>query len=185
MKDARRATLIAALVDDLRTAGGWAGETHLQKTVYFLQELLEVPMGFSFQLYKYGPFSFELSEQLGDMRGLGQLRLEPQRPPYGPKFAIAEGASQLETRFPKTRSTYRPQLDFVVEQLSDAGVGKLERLATALLVESELPEADLEERVEALRAYKPHINAGQAREAFAAVDAMRHQAANLGVISAT
>ncbi|MDP2712553.1 MAG: hypothetical protein Q8O56_15160 [Solirubrobacteraceae bacterium] len=183
MKGAQRAALVAALVGDLRSAGGWAGETHVQKTVFFLQELLRVPMGFAFQLYKYGPFSFDLSEQLGDMRGLGQLKLEPQRPPYGPKFAVADGAAQLETRFPKTRSKYRPQLDFIVEQLSSAGVGQLERLATALLVESELPNASLDARVSSLCTYKPHIDTDQARDAFAEVDAMRQQAKHLSLIA--
>ena len=52
--------ILADLVTQLRTAGNWCGETHVQKTIYLLQTARQVPMGYSFVLYKPAPYSFDL-----------------------------------------------------------------------------------------------------------------------------
>jgi hypothetical protein len=168
--EARRAALVAELVRKLRARESWAGETHVQKTSYFLQELLGVPLGLRFTLYKYGPFSFELRDLLTQMRGLDQLEVEPQPRPYGPKLAIGEGADQLRTRFPKTLSRYDDALELVVRETGTLGVASLERLATALMVTKEQPDAGSGARALTLTEYKPHISMEQARAAVAEVD---------------
>ena len=55
----RRAAILTQLVGNLRREGSWCGETHVQKATFFLQELMEVPLGFNFVLNKHGPFSFD------------------------------------------------------------------------------------------------------------------------------
>ncbi len=176
MKEARRAALIVELVGSLRDKGSWAGETHVQKTLYFLQELLEVPLGLRFSLYKYGPFSFELRDQLAQMRGLDQLELEPQPHPYGPKLKQGPGAAQLRTRFPKTLGRYEKAVSFVADELGSKGVGSLERLATALMVTRELGAVDLDDRAALLHQYKPHVSVDDAREALLEVDKLAEKA---------
>ena len=42
---AKRALLVS-LVEKMKNGGSWCGETHVQKCVYFLQQLLKVPMNF-------------------------------------------------------------------------------------------------------------------------------------------
>lgn len=170
MTEARRAALIAELVRKLRANDSWTGETHVQKTCYFLQELLGVPLGLRFTLYKYGPFSFELRDLLTQMRGLAQLQLEPQPYPYGPRLAATLGSEQLRTRFPKTLHRYNDALEFVAREIGPVGVGSLERLATALMVNKERPGADVDERARVLHSYKPHVPMDQARDAVARVD---------------
>src|SRR5690349_16049719 len=112
MNDTRRKVVLAALVDALHGHGGWAGETHVQKNAYFLEELLDVPFGYEFILYKHGPFSFDLRDELGGMRADTMLGLEP-RPPYGPSLITTEVAASVEERFPKTLEKYQPAIDFV------------------------------------------------------------------------
>jgi hypothetical protein len=179
--DSRRAALVAELVGRLRTHGSWAGETHVQKTTYFLQQLLGVPMGLPFQLYKFGPYSFELRELLGQMRGLHQLELEPQPNPYGPKLTVGPGAPQLQTRFPKTIEKYGAAVDFVASAVGPFGVGSLEHIATALLVQTELPDAGVAEQAARLHAYKPHVSVEQANEALGEVDQLAEKAQQAGV----
>src|ERR1700738_1219654 len=90
-----RFVLVAELANRMRNEGSWAGETHLQKCVYFLQELLGVPTDYDFVLYKHGPFSFTLREELGEMRseGLLEIRMNPQ--PYGPSLVATEQSRSL------------------------------------------------------------------------------------------
>ena len=62
------------------------GGTHIQKAAYLLQELLGVPSGFKFVLYKHGPFSFELRDSLNRLEAWGGIQTEEQPYPYGPKI---------------------------------------------------------------------------------------------------
>jgi hypothetical protein len=173
MTPGRQAALLAALTKKMRGEGSWAGETHIQKATYFLQTLLDVPTGFRFSLYKYGPFSFDLRDKLDEMRSDQQLQLKPQPAPYGPKLVPADGAEQLYRRFPKTLHRYDKQLQFVAERLGGLGVGSLERLATALMVLDEAPEISLDEQADRVRQYKPHVTLEAARGALERVEEMR------------
>lgn len=176
MNDARRAALLAELVRDLRAHGSWTGETHVQKTAYFLQELLEVPLDLRFSLYKFGPFSFDLRDQLIEMRGLDQLELESQPRPYGPKLSVSDGADQLKTRFPKTLRRYDEALKFMTSEVGSIGVGPLEQLATALMVTREMADASVDHRAQQLHRYKGHVPIEQARSAVERVDALIERA---------
>ena len=68
-----QAAIVTRLTGRLRDQGSWCGETHLQKAMYFLQELMEVPTGFEFILYMHGPFSFDLRAELTSLRADGLL----------------------------------------------------------------------------------------------------------------
>lgn len=182
MTPSRVSLLLAVLTEKLRAHESWAGETHLQKAVYFLQTMLGVPTGFKFTLYKYGPFSFDLRDKLTEMRGSGQLELLVQPAPYGPQLEVGPGASQLRKRFPKTLRAHEAQLEYIAARLGGLGVGALERLATALLVTDEAPKATVEERAEQLHAYKPHVTLDAARRAVEQVDEMVEEARKLGLL---
>ena len=85
----KRAALITKLVDRLREENSWCGETHVQKAVYFLQTLFNAPTDFEFILYKHGPFSFDLRDELTSLRADEVLALEVQLP-YGPRIFTTE-----------------------------------------------------------------------------------------------
>ncbi|MEA2328301.1 MAG: hypothetical protein QOE68_3260 [Thermoanaerobaculia bacterium] len=58
--DLQCSAIVATPVKECRAREAFCGETMVQKSVFFLQELLNVPLAFDFQLYIYGPFSYEL-----------------------------------------------------------------------------------------------------------------------------
>jgi uncharacterized protein YwgA len=170
MNDTQRKVVLAALIDSLREHGSWCGETHIQKNTYALQELFGVPLDYDFILYKHGPFSFELRDELSGLRGDGLLEIEPQPRPYGPSLATTSVAAALEERFPKTMRRYKRQIAFVTQHLGNKGVVDLEHLSTALLVTKERPKADAEERARRLRELKPHVSLPAARRAVEKID---------------
>jgi hypothetical protein len=55
------------------------------KLAYFSLDVLGVPLGFEFILYKHGPFSFDLSDEITAMRADALLQYQP-RQPYGPSL---------------------------------------------------------------------------------------------------
>ncbi|MFL5871970.1 MAG: hypothetical protein ACJ75T_00655 [Solirubrobacterales bacterium] len=167
---AQEAVLIS-LTRRLREQGSWAGETHLQKATYLVRELLEVPLDFSFILYKHGPFSFELRDELGSMQSDRLLTREAQPPPYGPRLATMPRGEELEERFERTMRKYGPRLDWIVGQIANCRVLELERLATALWVTRQQGEdASVQARAEALNKLKPHVSVEVATEAVQEVD---------------
>jgi hypothetical protein len=178
MKRRQREAVIAALDDKLADHGSWCGETHLQKGVYALQDLLNVPTGFPFILYKYGPFPRELRAELGSMHVDGFLTLVAQPQPYGPTLQTTDTArEQLQARCPKTLRRYDRHLEFVAENFGGLGVGELERLATALWVRKrELPDVDIASQAARISQHKPHVPEEQAREALERVIEMEHAA---------
>lgn len=169
----RRAAVALRLARLLREHGSWCGETHLQKATYFLQELLGVPMEYEFVLYKYGPYAFDLHDQVRVLRARGYVDVERQPYPYGPQLVVTERGRDLEERFPNTLHRYEAPLAFVAERLGTKTVTDLEQLATALLVTLENGELQTaEERANALTELKPHVAATRAQAAVEEVDAL-------------
>ncbi len=172
MNRLQRAAVLLTLLDALKNRGSWCGETHLQKAVYFLEEMCGVPLGFSYILYRHGPYSFEFSDEITALRA--DLLLDLQlRPPYGPTIVLGQNAQQLLANYPTTIRFYEPQITFVAERLGRSIVIDLERLATALYVTRESsPPADDERRAARLHEVKPHISIADAKLAIRQIDAM-------------
>ena len=153
----KKGAILATLVRSLRSVDSWCGETHIQKVVFFLQELTGVPLGFRFVLYHYGPFSFDLREDLIGLRAESFLGIEVYES-YGPRYRLRARASLLRKGFPKTLERFNPEIDFVVAKLGGANAAKLERVATALYIRLNEPHiGSVKDRAHKLVQYKPHI----------------------------
>jgi uncharacterized protein YwgA len=176
VKRLQRAALISELVQRMRAHESWCGETHLQKATYFLQNLLGVELGYDFVVYKHGPFSFDLRDELNELVADKLIRYEPQVPPYGPRIAVAPDAHKIRETYPKTLARHTARIEFVAEKLDARGVVDLERLATALYVTLERPNTGIEARARALRLLKPHIPDPAALSAVSEVDQIRAEA---------
>ncbi len=178
MKSIENDVLLLELVEQLREKGSWCGETHLQKAVYFLQELLSVPMGLEFVLYKHGPFSFGLQDKLILLRAHGLLELEPQANGYGPKLSLSQSGQALKRGFPRTIREQLNAFKWLTDRLGKKGVVDLERLGTALFVSrnKEMQGKGDEEIVARIVELKPHVSEEQARAALREVREMESEA---------
>jgi uncharacterized protein YwgA len=180
MRRLQRAALLVSLAEKLRDHGSWCGETHIQKATYLLQELLHVPLDLEFCLYKHGPYSFDLSDELVFLLADGIFDQEKQPYPYGPKLKPGEMARKIRELYPKTLEKYEQNVSFVAENLGSGGVKTLERLATALFVTLEGKRGDsVEDRAARLHELKPHVPLDEAREAIERLDQLRADASTL------
>jgi hypothetical protein len=157
------------LRDELAARGSWAGETHLQKATYILQAAKSVPLGFEFILYKHGPFSFDLRDELTSLRADRLLAIQAAYP-YGPQFVGTPEGAALISRFPKTLGLYDQSLVSVADLVGSRGVAELERTATALMFLTEDRNASDETLVAKVQEVKPHISQS---DALSAVEEMR------------
>lgn len=175
MERLERASVIGALITSLENKGSWCGETHVQKAGYFLQEMGNVPLEYDYILYKHGPFSFELRDELTEMRANGLLELKMQPNPYGPSIAVTETGKLIAELFSEMAERYKNIIDFVASKLAVKGVVDLERLSTALYVTKEMESNTQEERANRIVELKPHINNETALESIIQVDRMLHE----------
>ncbi|MCY4578041.1 MAG: hypothetical protein OXD31_03245 [Chloroflexi bacterium] len=170
--------VVARLVEKMQDRDGWCGETHIQKTAYFLRDLVGVPLDYEFIIYKHGPYSFDLHDDLMAMKASRFLKTEARRP-YGPSFRKGDLSEVITDRFPKTLGQFDRHIDFIAEELSSKGVKELERLGTALFVTNERPDVqDVGERARLVIRRKPHISLNQALVAVRTIDGLCKKAEN-------
>lgn len=174
-----QSSLVLQLAVSLKDNGSWAGETHVQKAGYFLSELLRVPLGVDFILYKHGPFSFGLRELLTNMEAMGFIRWKSM-PPYGPSIVEGELGGVLLAEFPALVDEYQSQIQFVAQQLGSRNVANLERVATALYVTKEGYEGS--SRVGRLVSLKPHVDVMLAEKAVQEFDEIAARATDLQLV---
>ena len=131
MDRVKKAALISEMLSRMINKGSWGGETHLQKCIFFLQEMRNVPTGYTFQLYKYGPYSFDMHDEIVRLRGIGMLFLYSRKPQYGVALKVSELGQSLRTHFPKTLKKYSDDINFVTDNFGDLSASELGKLATA------------------------------------------------------
>lgn len=164
--------VLAGLTKRLADRGSWTGETHLQKAAYLMSELRGVDFDFDFILYKHGPFSFALRDEVGSMLSEGLLERHVPDPRYGPRLCVTPRGEELEARFEKTMQRYGDSLDWVANWVGGRGVKDLERLATALWMTCQHADSTVRERADALVQVKPHISYDDAAEAVEEIDGL-------------
>lgn len=167
MRRLQRAAVVCHLAERLRAADSWCGETHMQKAAFLLEAARDVPLEHEFVLYKYGPFSFDLRDELDELRARGFLKLEPQSYPYGPRIGVTRRGPRLLDQHPKTVASYAEQVDDVVDFVGSRGVSALERLATAVYLVRRDPDASDDTLAEQLCEIKPHVTPTAAADAIA------------------
>ena len=179
MDRVRNGVVLTKLIEKLREQGSWCGETHLQKAAFFLQELMGVPTEFNFILYKHGPFSFDLRDELTALRADGLIELEARA--SGAKLVPTKRVTYVQGLYSKTVEQHESAIEFVADKLGNKNVGELERLGTAFYVTTRLMGAGasieeraerIEERAERIVALKPHVSQTEARRAVEAVDGL-------------
>ncbi len=171
-----REDLICYLVDAMGKAGSWVGETQIQKSAMFLQELLNVPLGYQFVLYKHGPFSFDLRSELAEMRAGLRLDVEPHLG-YGPSFTLEKwGRVALERP-----TAYVDEIKFIAERISTEASRPVERISTAFFMTNKYTEKNAFEIAKDINRLKPHISVTQALLAIEDAEKLRAEAAELKV----
>jgi hypothetical protein len=161
--------------------GSWCGETHLQKATFFLQELLNVGMDFEFILYRHGPFSFDLHDELVVMQADELLQLTSRRYGYGPSYVPTQFSETFLSRFPNTTTRYSAEIEFIADELRNKGVAELEKLATAFFIVKREGFKGIDKRSRRLVELKPHVSMFDARRANEEIDAFVERARRFSV----
>ena len=156
MNDPASTAILCNLIKKLADNHSWCGETHVQKATYFLLCLVEENASFRFQMYKHGPFSFDLSSKLAEMRANSIVELVRQPYPYGPSIRVCEQGSQLISNY--IDCIFDEEASRIARFINNRGVTELERLATALYIINKKKISDPEKISTAMLELKPHLD---------------------------
>jgi uncharacterized protein YwgA len=149
--DSQQQAWIASSVEALQKSGSWTGRIHIHKHLFVLKVLGIAEVPFEFELYQYGPYSFDLDDSIGEMETYGQLEKYYPKPGYGPRYRLTGNNEPTEQRLP------REDLERVracASRLSQFNSNQLELIATCIWaqrVEGISEEKDIINRVRMLK----------------------------------
>jgi len=171
MDNYKRYSLIIRIIEKLVKKESWCGDTHIQKAIYLLQEITNVNPEYRFILYKHGPYSFDLSDDLRSMRADGYLDLEPTYP-YGGCYTIRKRGNYLREYYRDYLNKNEDQIDLITETIGNLTVVNLEKLSTALYVTKEKRDSSVVRRAAYLNRLKPHVKVKEAERFIKKVDTL-------------
>jgi len=152
----RRAILLG-LIKSLRDGGSWCGETHVQKAMFALTNITGTHADYDFVLYKHGPFSFDLRDEITELRADGYLTIEINPYPYGPNLSLSDMGYRFYQQSHEAIRQHDSDIAFIVDKLATKGVAVLERLASALYVCREEGMKDIGQCAVRVNEIKPHV----------------------------
>ena len=156
MNQLHRHAILLSLTERLRELGSWCGETH-------------------YILYKHGPYSFELKDELTARLGDHLLTVKPANP-YGAHLYPSEDAAAFLARFPNAREKYAVAVEAVARKLGPKSVKDLERCATALYVLLNNPLDSSKKQATEIHRIKSHVTLVEAKAALEEVQVFIGQA---------
>lgn len=140
--NARIATLVAIAG---RRPG--LGRTALMKICYLLQTLGDVPLGYHFTLYSYGPFDSDVLADLASAEALGAIasRIVHYANGYGYEINPAGNSQSIMDLAPDFLADHCDSIDEVLCTFGEMSKNDLEVLSTAIYVDRE--SADMGEEL--------------------------------------
>lgn len=151
-------SLLVALSEKMSSRGNKLGKTSLQKLIYLLKTIYNVPIDYSFKFYIYGPYS---SEVAGDLDYLDSVEvLETSFEDYPGKYrgyniTPRDKAEKILTKGQDYITNYEELIDEVVELYGGRTARELELIGTIvyLIKDEKIVNGELATRVQSLKPY--------------------------------
>ncbi|MDE2938600.1 MAG: hypothetical protein OXR67_06735 [Chloroflexota bacterium] len=167
-RDLMRLQLPLFLAHKLKEISPQYGKTVLMKMAYLLQEVYEVPLGYRFSLYTYGPYSSEVLADLDRSRYRGWVNVEYIEDEVGFQITLGQNAATL-SELKDSFKSYEAEVEEVVENFGRFRAKELELRTTISYVWSKLggPEEQKGNQViESVSQLKPHFKKGEIQTAL-------------------
>jgi uncharacterized protein YwgA len=155
---------VAGAVRSLNNVGSWTGRIHVHKLLFITKVLDLAKPPFRFELYQYGPYSFELDSVIAEMEAFGQLAKTYAEPGYGPRYALTPSGKPEAARLDPADAA---AIDRVGKAIGPLGSRELELRATCLWVQRREGVKDEARIVSRVLAVKPQYSETQVRTALA------------------
>jgi uncharacterized protein len=143
----KRTAVIGEIVKRKQKLGGQLGKTALMKLLHLLQEGLDMPLGYRFTLYNYGPYDTEVMSDIEFAESLGLINIQYEGPEQGYRIQPNPSAGQVISQF----SDPIGKLDKLMEYFGSMNARDLELRSTLLFLSHDFQEDALVDRLLALK----------------------------------
>lgn len=154
------------------------GRTALMKLAYLLQTVKEVPLGYNFRLYTYGPFDEEVLNDVGQAEGMQAVvsTMILFSGGYGYEFAPGPAADQVQAWVDDKIKSYQDHMDWAIRNFGSRNAADLELLSTIVYADRDFlgrtPPVSLDELVRMVREIKPRFSVEYIKENIRLLDEM-------------
>jgi len=157
-----RLAIIPALVEN--SPHKQLGRTALMKSMYFLQTLRGVPLGYRFSLYSYGPFDSNVLYDLSVAESLGAVESKTAfySGGYGYEITVGDKARWLKGRAEKFLDKYEKDVRWVMKNFGGLTSSQLELVSTVVYVDREAAQSgkklSMQKLARRVNEIKPHFS---------------------------
>lgn len=162
MTDLERLGILTYLVNN--APSGWVGRTAMVKFCYLLQAVEEVPLGYHFTLYSYGPFDSRVLADIGNAESLGLVRSTYEQYPsgYGYRIESLISPEKLDSLAGGAVSSAKEELDRILSLFGGRSAAQLELDSTIVFVRNHLDvtgeRISTSEIARSVHEVKPHFS---------------------------
>lgn len=158
--------LLKYIVEEAEKKDIKVGHTFVQKFIYLLQEGMNVPLGHTYKLHHYGPYSEFLWGELTSLKDYGFLKIQPEPEGFGYNVSRGDETTWLDSR---TKDIPKEKVKKLLEILNRKSARELELLATSHFIYKDLKKSgqvDENQVVKLVIGLKPHFNKNQVKRAL-------------------
>jgi uncharacterized protein YwgA len=145
------------------TIPGTFGRTSLMKLCYFLQVVKNVPLGYEFSLYSYGPFDSDVLSDLQAAENMGVLKSTLQQYPggYGYDIRTSEKSNKAQQLAGNFLDEHKDDIQWAIDSFGNRSASDLELMSTIVFLNTAERIRDKEKLAERVESVKPHFSAEQ------------------------
>ena len=143
-----------------KSAPGPFGRTALMKLCYFLQVLKDVPLGYDFSLYSYGPFDSEVLSDLQTAESLSVLdsSVSYYSGGYSYQITTSENSNEAIANGGQFIDKYEGRIEWVAKTFAGRSASELELLSTIVYVNRTEGLTDDTSLIQSVKRIKPHFS---------------------------
>jgi uncharacterized protein YwgA len=160
---------IAAITRLLGLSGRKLGRTAVMKLCFFLQSIKDVPLGYEFTLYSYGPFDSDVLADLQTAENLGVISsdIEYYVGGYGYEISPTARAKEVEAVSDDFLGKYSSEIEWVANTFSSLSATDLELLSTIVFISQKRVILSDTALIAQVHQVKPHFSTDRIAEKIA------------------
>lgn len=161
-------SLLAQISYEMEKKDYKLGKTGVQKLIYLLKSIYNIPIDYSYELYIYGPYSSEIAGDLEylDSANVLDISFEDYGGYRGYNIVTDEEINKILEKGKSEIKKYKDKISKVVEKFGDKNARELELVGTLVYLkfEEKVSDEDLMDRITDI---KPHFSDEEIEEGMA------------------
>jgi uncharacterized protein len=136
----------------VKQAPGRLGRTAIMKLAYFLQTVKQVPLGYNFRMYAYGPYHGDVLTHLSHAEAMHAIKSKvvPNPSGYGYEFEPGPRLDEVKRLIKAGLTAHEGAVNWVISEFSHMTASDLELVSTIVYADREAGQRGEAQNIDAL-----------------------------------